>query len=83
MYYVSGKPQIYITYSLWKSYLQQSCHKPFHLKDYFTRSDRLICTVDYCILGIVRGRKLSQITFIDVVCEKTFAGPPILHSPDN
>ena len=36
----------------------------------------------YRILGIVRRRKLSQVTFIDVVHEKTFAGSPILHSPD-
>ena len=37
----------------------------------------------YRILGIVRGRKLSRITFIDVVCEKTFTGSPVLRSPNN
>ena len=38
---------------------------------------------DYHILGIIHGRKLSRITFIDVVCEKTFTRLRILRSPDN
>ena len=37
----------------------------------------------YRILGIVHGRKLSRITFTDVVCENTFVRSPILCSPDN
>ena len=39
--------------------------------------------VVYCILGIVRGIKLSRITFIDVVNKKTFTGSQILRSSDN
>ena len=37
----------------------------------------------YCILGIVCGRKLSQIAFIDVIHEKTFTPSPILYSSNN
>ena len=41
----SDKPQLCITgviiYSLWESCLQENCHKPFHLEDGFTTSDRL------------------------------------------
>ena len=40
-------------------------------------------SIKYRVLGIVRKRKLSQLTFIDVVCKKKFAGSPILCSPDN
>ena len=37
--------------------------------------------IKYHILGIVCGRKLSRITFINVVRKKTFAGSPILRLP--
>ena len=59
--------------------IQASCdYKTLHIKS----GDNLQMLLDvYHILGIVCGRKLSQITFIDVVYEKTFARSPILHSP--
>ena len=44
---------------------------------------QMIHTNKYCILGIGRRRKLTRITFNDVVREKTFTGSPILCLPDS